>query len=52
MIQPRAPARFGSTRHGDNQPSPDVGEHTASVLMALGYSMETLIEWAQEGAIG
>ncbi|MDG1115112.1 MAG: CaiB/BaiF CoA-transferase family protein [Pseudomonadales bacterium] len=52
MIQPRAPARFGATHHGANQPSPDVGEHTAAVLMSLGYSMDTLIEWAQEGAIG
>ena len=52
MIHPRAPARFGETGHGPNRPSPDVGEHTAAVLMGLGYSMDTLIEWAQAGAIG
>ena len=52
MIQPRSPARFSQTEVPSNAPSPEVGEHTAAVLMDLGYSMETLITWAREGALG
>jgi len=52
MIHPRAPARFSQTQLGANKPSPEVGEHTAEILMDLGYSLETLQAWAREGAIG
>ena len=52
MIQPRSPARFSQTEVPINAPSPEVGEHTAAVLMDLGYSVETLITWAREGALG
>jgi crotonobetainyl-CoA:carnitine CoA-transferase CaiB-like acyl-CoA transferase len=37
---------------GSQRPSPDLGEHTADVLMELGYSIETLQDWAREGIIG
>jgi crotonobetainyl-CoA:carnitine CoA-transferase CaiB-like acyl-CoA transferase len=52
MIHPRSPARFSKTEVGSQRPSPDLGEHTADVLMELGYSIETLQDWAREGIIG
>jgi len=49
---PLLPLTLGGQRLGVQAPPPSIGEHTRSVLTALGYGPETIDDFVRRGVVG